>query len=74
MKLIYPLIAVLLLASGAYLGAAAGLEYLFGGDYPIRVRAVILIRLQLEDLWLGKITGAFPYSYHLRTSEVTGMD
>ncbi len=34
MKLIYPLIAVLLLASGAYLGAAAGLEYLFGVIIP----------------------------------------
>jgi hypothetical protein len=34
MKLIYPLIAVLLLALGAYLGAAAGLEYLFGVIIP----------------------------------------
>jgi nitrate reductase gamma subunit len=34
MKVIYPLIAVLLLALVAYLGSAAGLEYLFGVIIP----------------------------------------
>jgi len=34
MKLIYPLLAILLLALVAYFGAAAGLEYLFGVIIP----------------------------------------
>ena len=34
MKVIYPLVAVLLLALVAYLGVAIGLEYLFGVIIP----------------------------------------
>ena len=74
MKVIYSLIAVLLLAAVGYFGAAAGLDFLFGVIIPYLSVLLFFCGLHLANFRLDEIPGSFPHSYNLRAGKVPEMD